>query len=229
VLVTGSAITLAFLQTPRYSSTASVLVQSPPGSGSTGPNMATEKNLARSTAVAQVVIDKSGLTSSPEDLLNGLSVVVPVDTDILQFNYLSSSPAVAQQRAQAFADAYISFRDQQLHDQLLATQTSFQSGIDALEAQLQSVEKAAANTTNPREQAVLSAEAASYIAQIGILQQNLAQVTAQGSASAGRVVEPAALPTSPAKPNKPLDATLGLIAGILLGMGAALLLDRARG
>jgi capsular exopolysaccharide synthesis family protein len=223
----GAALVLAFTQTPTFASTASVLVQAPPGAGPNQPNMATERNLGSSTAVAQIVVSDAGLAYIPEELLNGLSVNVPVDTDILEFHYSSPIPAIAQQRAQAFAEAYLTFRSQQQGEQLSATERSLRGRIGALNGQLRTVEKSAASTNDPRVEAVLSAEVSSFITQIGILQQSLAEVNAQGALSVGRVVEPAALPTSPSKPNRPLDGAVGLFAGLLLGIGAAIAIDRS--
>ena len=69
--------------------------------------MATEDRMASSAAVAKIVLAKLHLPGEPAELLRGLSVEVPVDTEILNFSYSAHAPEVAQQRTEMFAQAYL--------------------------------------------------------------------------------------------------------------------------
>ena len=118
-LVVAVAVVLSVRMTPVFASNASVLVESAPNQTvNNEPNMATEKQVATSTSVARIVMGKLHLTQSAQTLLQHLSVSVPVDTQILDISYSDPQPRIAQQRAQAFADAYISYRQQDLLAQL---------------------------------------------------------------------------------------------------------------
>lgn len=57
--------------------------------------------------------------------------------------------------------------------------------------------------------------------------QDLERVTADGTSPVkATVVEPAVPPSGPSSPNPPRNLALGVVAGLLLGMGAAVLRDR---
>ena len=108
--VVAAAGALALLQTPRYVSVADVLVQAGPGA-TQEPDMGTEAGVAASGAV---LARASRSLHVPEaELANGLSVREPGTTFLLQISYSDQSPRVAQQRAQAVALAYVSYRTSQ--------------------------------------------------------------------------------------------------------------------
>ncbi|MFN2589242.1 MAG: polysaccharide biosynthesis tyrosine autokinase [Actinomycetota bacterium] len=224
----GVAMFLSFRQTPIYESTASVLVRT--NGQAEGPveqaNMATERRLAESTAVARVARDRLGLAISLRELLADLSVEVPVDTELLEFHYSDPRPAEAQRRAQGFANAYLTYRREQALAEERAAERSIQTQIVGLNQRLATVQGEIAATDDSEEEAALQAEANSLITQIAILQQRLA---GQGGAdvAAGAVVERAEVPQSPAHPNHVVDGVLGLLAGLVLGAGAALAQDYA--
>ena len=61
------------------------------------------------------------LSQTPEELLKGLSVTVPIGTQILDFKYTAATPALAQQVAQGFIDAYLSYRAELLKGMLASS------------------------------------------------------------------------------------------------------------
>jgi len=86
--VLGAALLLSFRQTPVYASKASVLIEaSSEATSPDKPNMATEKLVAGSPAVAKIVLATLHLVDAPGRLLQGLSVEVPVDTEVLNFSW----------------------------------------------------------------------------------------------------------------------------------------------
>ncbi|MDX6205690.1 MAG: tyrosine-protein kinase [Frankiales bacterium] len=103
----------AALQQPQYTSTTRVLVEPlvAPGAVVHAPDMGTERAIVTSgeviTRAAQLIGTGQG------DVSGGLSVTVPVDTNVLSIAASSSSPAVAQQEAKAVAQAYVQFRNSQ--------------------------------------------------------------------------------------------------------------------
>src|SRR5690242_11004932 len=88
VLVTTAVCVVATLavtatQTKIYSSTAAAQSFAPTGQTGNAPNMATEVQIARSTAVAAEAAKKLNLNVEPEQLLKNISVVVPADSAIV--------------------------------------------------------------------------------------------------------------------------------------------------
>jgi capsular exopolysaccharide synthesis family protein len=222
-----ASLVVSSIQRPVYASKASVLVESPPDSSpQDAPNMSTEKQVATSPAVAAIVINALHLAQSPHDVLQGLSVDVPVDSDVLVFKYSDKQRRVAQLRVQAFADGYLKFRQQQLVSEREGSQQSIQDRIGALTANLGTVERQVEQQQDPGKATVLRAHATSIITQIGILQQKLADLASAQSASAGTILEPAALPRGRANPNLLVIGFLAILAGLMLGVLAAVVRER---
>lgn len=238
VAVLAGAVLFSLRQTPIYESKASVLVEVPAsasrgGSQSTA-NMATERLVGSSPAVAETVVEMLHLSERPEDLLRHLSVTVPVDTEALDFTYGDPSATVAQERAQAFAKAYLNFRKRKFVQDVGATRDSLNAQITALNASLDEVsKKAAAAAGNTALQDLLQSQVMSITSEVFILRQQLAELDVSQNASAGRIVEDASLPARPASPNYPLNGALGVFLGLVLGVGVVILReyvgDRIRG
>jgi capsular exopolysaccharide synthesis family protein len=217
--VVAAGLFLSFRQTPVYRSSASVLVKVPgEQSAQNQINMATEKSVAQSTAVAQIVIANLDLTAQPKDVLQYLAVDVPVDTEILKFGYSDPRPATAQRKAEAFALAYLQYRRQALLGDLSASQRPLEERIRTLNQRLQTVQ-------SEGDGSVQKAEASSLLTQIAILEQKLADLTPTDGLSGGEIIAPAILPTSPASPNHIQNAIIAVIVGLILGLCAALLID----
>jgi len=98
-------------QTRMYKSQATVVVQ--PASGTQAstqqaPDMATEKGIVSSNVV--LTIAAHTLKVPVAQLLNGLSAASPGSTYLLNIAYSNPSKYTAQQRAQAIAEAYVTYR-----------------------------------------------------------------------------------------------------------------------
>jgi polysaccharide biosynthesis transport protein len=222
--VLATALLLSSRQTRLYDAQSSVLVEAPPGSGPQDALvMATEKLVASSAAVAEIAEKTLRLSDPPSQVLQGLSVSVPVDSQLLDFNYSHSNPKVAQQRAQVFAESYLAFRKQKLVDAALASQRSLQDQIKSLRKSLDDVQHQAGTTGDPRQQDILRTQAASLTTQIGILEQKLGDLTAAQSVSPGRILEDAVLPTASYRPDYLVNGALGVLVGLMLGTGVVLL------
>lgn len=120
----ATTVVLTSQQTKTYDATASVVVQANPAAPTAVANMATELQIARSLAVAQLVRTNLRLDTTPRRLQQGLSVRVPVESDVLKITYSSPSPTAAQARAEAFANAYIQYRQKQVDDQARANKNA---------------------------------------------------------------------------------------------------------
>jgi len=217
-----AASVFSFAQPPRYTSTASIVIETIEDSASTrNVNMATEKQIASSTAVAGVVIRDLQLEEPPEDVLSGLGLSVPVDTEVLVLSYTAPDPAQAQRRAQAFADAYLEYRGQALLEAGEASSAAIQARIDALRADLHTLTARAASELNPGRRTALEASSNSVLAQIGIEEQQLAS-QASALTFSGRQLAAASFPASPSGPKGAINAILGLFVGAVFGTFVAL-------
>jgi capsular exopolysaccharide synthesis family protein len=109
-VVVAAAGYFSYSRTPTYKSSADVLVQPrvfAVGTAPQVPDMGSEQAVAESTAVLQLAA--TALKVPISTLQNGLSVGVPLNTHVLHISYTSSDPAIAQQRAQAVATAYVRY------------------------------------------------------------------------------------------------------------------------
>jgi capsular exopolysaccharide synthesis family protein len=226
-LVMSVAVGASFLQTPVYRSQANVLVEEPAkDDGTSDPNMDTERKLVSSAQVTNLVITPQQLKLSPQELLSGLAVDVPVNTSILEISYSDTDPDEAREIAQAFAEGYLGFRRQQLLQAVQAERTSLQSQVVDLNQRLADIEEQVNEADNTSGLVILQTKASALITQISSLQQRLQALTPEAALSVGEVVQPATTPSSPASPNRVVDGALGLLLGLLLGLGVAVLLDR---
>ena len=109
-LVTAVAAAVAEMQTPIYKAQAEVAVY--PASATGGALqpfvMGTEKGIASSGAVLSSA--SQSLLISESQLERGLSISIPVDTDILVISFRDPSPQVAQNVAEGVAEAYVVYR-----------------------------------------------------------------------------------------------------------------------
>ena len=110
ILVTASAGAFLVLQKPMYKSQATVAIY--PAAGATSAVqpfvMGTEKGVASSGAVLSLA--SQSLLIPVTRLQSGLSITIPVDSDLLVISYSDPNPQVAQSAAEAIAQAYVAYR-----------------------------------------------------------------------------------------------------------------------
>jgi capsular polysaccharide biosynthesis protein len=224
-LLAGLAFTAARPST--YLSTANVLVNpvegnafAPDDESDALVSLETEAQIVGSDVVTNMARTRLPGPPTTSKLQDGVSVVVPPNTQILQVTARGAGAAVAQRRAQAYALAYLDYRRQQ------AAQTTVE--------QLGSVEQQMAEVTTDLEAATAALQ--SGTAEDQALQQQLVDtfnqelVELQASrvelASAvvqpGRVISSAALPRGPAGPGEALLVVAAVVAAMLVGLALAM-------
>ena len=110
-LVTLGAAMASFAQPDAYTAVARVVVEPkllPSGGVPPLPDMGTEKAVALSGAVTGPAAQALGLTQ--EQALRGVSVSVPVDAHVLEFEATTTDPAEAARRAKVFSETYVDVR-----------------------------------------------------------------------------------------------------------------------
>ena len=232
LLAAGGAFLASLRQTPMYDSTAEVMLTAfDPGQVLSGAynyglsqTMPNEMAAASGPLVGEIA---SGLVRQEGDdgaQTGHLAVRNPTNTTVLEFTYSDASPRAAQVWSQAYADAYIKYRDGQAEDAYKAATSSLQSKLTDLQQKL--ADKQAELLAAPNSEAV------TIQGDISNLQNQMIEVQTRIAAvpppyqGATQLVAPAPLPTSPSNPKPARDAALGLVVGLALGLGIALLRER---
>lgn len=247
LLVTALLLGLVFAytlrQTPIYSATAVVEVK-PVNSQQAYAglpafnfvSMETEAAKIRSQEVAKDAAKSLGIAVHQTDELNGLLGPVSVEaiggTTLLKITYSDPDPAVAQQRAAAFADAYIAARKEYVKQVYEDARKGPEQNLRDANKVVGSLEAQLLHTPRPEQIGVLTPKLAALESRITFARSTAqsAQLTLLAvptpNPEPSSLALPAALPTSPSSPNIKLNAVLGLILGLGLGVGSAFLRER---
>lgn len=217
--VVGLAISLAasLTEQKQYSASAQLLVQSTGGInlalGSsqysvTPTDVQTELQLVTSAQV-QILVRKQ-LGSAPP-----VSAAEVGQTNVIAVTAVSPDPARAALIANAYAKAFVSSSTAATISNLAAAENQLGGQIQVLGKEISQLKPGSA------------AQLAALSNQQAVLKGQLAQLQVAGTvASTGlEFVTPALTPTAPSSPKPAQDAMLGLLAGLVLGVGAAFLLD----
>ena len=204
------------LHKPQYTATAKVLVtpiitpstNTATGKGNT-PDMNTEQAVASSTPVGLLVRKSLKIPSSNGDrLLSHLTVSATSTGNILQFQYTSTDAQQAAQYANAFAQAYITYRNSTAVAPLARAITERQHTISTIEAQLPHAGKI--------QRGVLVFALHADVTQLAQFQAD------QQLVSAGRVITTAVAssPSSSSKVAKTLliAGVIGLVIGLCIAL-----------
>jgi capsular exopolysaccharide synthesis family protein len=231
VIVTALAALYSYTRTPSYSATARVLVR-PTLTNPLEPvraddiSMQTEMLIATSGDVAELAGQKLGGDESTASLLKHVDVTAPADTAILAFTFADRDARTAQAGAQAFADAYLEFKEAEATESIADRTTKLRSDVEDLDRQIEDLDDRIASVTEGSTEWVDLRDERGRLdaARIGFLNQ-LATIETL-STDAGRVIDDALLPTSPSHPDHRLDLILGILLGLIIGVGVALVSER---
>ena len=217
VLGLGISLAVSLTSTKQYSATAQLLVQS------TGNVNLTTGSADALVSAADVQTELQLVTSAPvQDAvrrqlggLPGVSVAEVGQTDVIAVTAVDPVPAQAARIANTYARAFVSRSTAAAIGNLAAAEGQLNSQIKAITKEI------GALSSRSSEQATALSN------QQEVLKGQLAQLEVAGAtASTGvEVVTPATTPTSPSSPKPVEDVLLGLIAGLIVGVGAAFLRD----
>lgn len=228
-LLAGAAF--ALLTTPRYEASASVLVRSVAittdsvGGAGEEINLDTQAQILQSADLATLVVQELDVDRTAEDLRQDVSVVVPPNSQVLTVTFAAPTAQGAAAGAQAYAEVYLEQRQEEGSDVIEQEVEALDSQLVSLRADLAAVGDAAAVLPQGDDASTLAA------AERSILVDQISEVTARltpllgAEVSGGRIISPATVPESPAAPVLAIDLGAGLLLGLLVGLGAAALLD----
>jgi capsular exopolysaccharide synthesis family protein len=211
------------VQKPQYTAVAKVLVNpivTPSTTNATAKgstvDMNTEQAAADSTPVAVLARQSLKVSSTTGSrLLNNLAVTAATTGNTLSFAYTSSSPQQAAQYANAFAQAYITYRNSTALKPLVSAAANRQHTVSVLEAQIPHAGKL--------QKGVLQSELREDVVQLAQFQSDEQLV------SAGNVITTAVAPTSPSSPKLAKDLLIAGAIGLVLGICLALVREATDG
>jgi len=244
VCVGVMAVTLA--RTPTYAATAAVLLQ-PNLSESLGddtpvadlPHDQTEVEVMRSRSVADLATDELGHEPT-------VSIGTVPDTRVVEVTATSSDPATAASDATGYARVYVESRREAILDDLTGATTILQEELTSTQEELttaqplRDLENQVAVAVDEGQRAVLQRQLADLDARLSAdlstlrarrtsLQERIDQLnltnelTVTGGAS---LISEATEPSSPVAPQPVRNAALALVAGAVLGLALAFLLEQ---
>jgi len=225
---------LLALQSKHFTSTTSVLVQ-PAGTGSASLangrtegeiNLDTESQLVSSAQVAEDARTLLRTEDSVFTLLDRVQVTVPPNSQVLSIAYTADTAKGAQEGSHAFAQAYLTSRATAAKAQVDLTVAGLQTQLKAAQKQLKTItDRLAGLVDGVPDQVYAEAQRNVVVSQIQDLTTRLAPLQST-PASPGEIITDAPLPRRPSSPIPALDLGGGLALGLLLGLAAALAVDR---
>jgi polysaccharide biosynthesis transport protein len=210
VLVPALALLFSLTQEKQYTATATLLFRQAPSGPEEGETVIDPTREAATNGQLvglPVVADKAAelLDGVPAaEVLESVEVEASAEADTAKIAATTSDPELSAAMANAYGQAYISFRRG-------ADRSQVQDAIDVAEAGLQQLSPA---DQEGKEGAALSEQ---------LDRLKLTQALQTGGAE---LVQPATAPSDPSSPKTLRNVLLGVILGLLVGLGLAALLER---
>ncbi len=251
----ASSLIVSWRQDPVYEGEAKVLLQRRTTEALFASESEEEPEPARVVKNEMEVIKSEPVEAAVREQLGpGTKVAVSQvgDTDVVKVKGRSTDRVRAAAIAKAYATAYIEFRRAEVLEDLNAATTNVQGKINALQGQVDSLDKqisevvdrqiaaalAQARAVNPqavdpsqylRSEPVagLSARREQLLSQQAVLKQQLDQLQLDAELRTGgaQLVTTTAIPTFEVTPHPVRTAIVALVLSLLVGIGLAFLLE----
>ncbi|MFI5772767.1 lipopolysaccharide biosynthesis protein [Streptomyces sp. NPDC051658] len=212
---------LALSGEESYTSTGEVVVRSatsdPFAAGASadkGINIGSERQTAVSDTVgtlAVATLARQGDRVELRPLLSGLQVTNPPNTLVLRFSYTGRTPALAKDRAQALADAYLEIRRQRTENSIANMVEGYRAQLNPLTTQRDQLAQQATGSDD-----VTSARANLVVA-ISELGRKISELHALDT-TPGYLTKKPVTPSGPTGAGLPLLLGLGGAVGLALGL-----------
>ena len=208
---------LSLSQESRYRSSAEVLVREPPSATAVGAPerpmqqrvLQNELQRARGSALQDQVREVVG----PEPTLT-VRLVADEDTDVFTFTAESVDPAFAARAANVYAETYIDERRRSLVEELVARMAVVDERLENIEVDIE-----AAGSDDEVE--LLVAQRDQYEFELESLQVSVDLAESSGAS----LIDAAPVQSTPFSPRPRRSAFLALVAGALIGVAAAFIVE----
>ena len=229
LLVGGVAFGLSVRQSPVYQASARLLIgtsQTVFESGRQTPgDVQTEIERLRSVPVQDAVRDKIGGQAPP------VSAIQVGTTQVMQLTTEARTSRQAADFANAYADAYITYRVTQAVDQFEKAVVPVQARLDSIEAEIRPLQEAIQAAPIGRDRDAKNIELGPRINALLSVQTTFKstldklQVDAALKSGGVELVAPAAVPRSPVRPTPTRNGLLGLAVGLIFGTALAFVFE----
>ena len=193
-------------------------------------NLDTEAVVVKSGQVAQIAAKALNSPLSPGALAAQVTVAVPPNSEVLQISCSAGKPLAAADCAQAFAKAYLQNRDTQAAQSISAQLKALQSKVASLQKTAAGLSAQIASLpSNAPSRASAQIDLNADNSELTQLSNQVAALTAASAANSGGSIITNAVPSdasNPATPKKKIVLPSGAVAGLVLGLALAFLMDR---
>jgi capsular exopolysaccharide synthesis family protein len=216
----AAALAWSALQTPMHQSSARVLINQAASTDIFDPTSGSTSNTSfadRQTTTAVELIESQLVDDEAESRLGfeaEIKASAAARADIVVLTATDADPARAQLVAQTYADAYLDIRRTEFTQERLSTAEDLLIRIAELDIEIDGLDPGA---PSGRTQTLRDDLADSYDRLV--ISANL------GNSGSARIIDQADLSKSPFSPRTNRNMALGGVLGLMLGAGAALLLE----
>jgi polysaccharide biosynthesis transport protein len=222
VLAVGVAVVISKVEKKQYSATAQLLVQ--PVTGSV-PVAGTQQSVSPTDVLTELQLMTSAPVKAQAAKQLGfqpnISAQEAGQTNVITVTATARTPSLAAGIASTYAKVFVASQRSAAINALSLAELQYQSQINAINAQIQPLQSQKTIST------ATSAQIAALASQVAVLQGDLAQLQITGAETPGgiEIVSLASPPSSPSSPKPLSDGLIALVIGLLLGVGAAFVLE----
>jgi polysaccharide biosynthesis transport protein len=231
IATAAPAIALSLRQPSVYEADADMLIRVSPGESvfgsgqqSINPDRLVQNEIAvlEGDLVYARLKENLGLDDDPP----GASGSGLTDADVITVSVRSGDPQTAATLANAFIDAYIDVKREQAVDGMVAASAELQTKINGLQSRIDTLD-AQIDSSSTDDDSDAEVDRRSLVDQQALFRQRIDQLQVDAVLSGGNaeLVRPASAPVTPIKPTPARTAMLASVVGLLLGLGAAFLID----
>ena len=231
IATAAPAIALSLRQEAIYSADADMLIRIRPGESVFGSDQQTvnpdrllqnEISILEGDEVYLRLKDNLGLEDDPPSVI-GSSFS---DADIINAAVESGDPQTAAALANAYVQAYIDVKREQTVNGMVAASAELQTKITDLQGQIVDLD-ATIDASSTDDDTAAENDRRVLVDQLALFEQRIDQLQVDAALSAGnaQLVRTATTPIEPIKPTPLRTTTLAVLVGLLLGIGAAFLMD----
>jgi non-specific protein-tyrosine kinase len=225
----GAAALLAVGKPASYASEAEVLVRpivmtADDAASENEVNLETEKRVAASAEIGRIASDWLDLPLG--EIGEDVAVRSVPGTEILVFSFTADTPPAARAGAQAFAEAYLENRHNQVLRDADSLATAYRQRIGALERKLARLERTIDNARRPSVRSNAEVDRDIAAGELSDLRGDLANLVTPSRVQVGRVVQPAIQPAERSGPGVVATVVMALLLGLGLGIAVAFLRER---